>query len=505
MDSTYIFPIMTRYASIILIILLSGSISLAQKSDDDKFEKFKKEFKDDFERYRLEKKTEFEKFRQQLNEEYAQMIGGKWENFKSEKAKPKPTSPKPSKPLTAPDKSPAAPRNLPVSKIVPPERKIPDVPVSIPKIDRSKKQSYPINFTFYGTPCGIRNFDTSSLSLSGTDNASLKKAWGRLTADGNLDPLVDDCIRLREEMQLCDWGFLKLADKVSQTLYPKSPDSQAFLTDALLTQAGYDCRLTMRSGKLGMAFHPSHQLYSGSYLTLDGKDYYIYGQISGLSGGISTYRGDFRKSPTPIRMAMDRYPLLAAGKEEILYSSSGWKKAPPFDVPVNKYVMQFLDEYPVVDWNLYGLAPMSPESKSILIPVMEILTEGMGELEAVNLILSYLNHGFKYMTDGDQFNREKPFFPDENFFYPYNDCEDRAILFAKIVKEVLGLDAVYLKMPNHLAAAVRFSPGTKVSGASVNVDGRPYYVCDPTCIGAPAGYLAPKFANSFITVHKIEL
>ena len=61
---------------------------------------------------------------------------------------------------------------------------------------------------------------------------------------------------------------------------------------------------------------------------------------------------------------------------------------------------------------------------------MDIMTEGLGEEEAVNMILSYMNYGFKYMTDDNQFNREKPFFPDENFYYPYNDCEDRAILFS---------------------------------------------------------------------------
>ncbi|MDE6057263.1 MAG: hypothetical protein K2F93_04540, partial [Muribaculaceae bacterium] len=118
---------------------------------------------------------------------------------------------------------------------------------------------------------------------------------------------------------------------------------------------------------------------------------------------------------------------------------------------------------------------------------------------------SYMNYGFKYMTDDGQFGREKPFFPDENFYYPYNDCEDRAILFSRIVKQVLDLDAVYLFYPGHLAAAVKFSPGVNVKGATVDVDGVSYVVCDPTCIGAKAGYLHPNYAKQPVKVYKVAL
>ena len=90
------------------------------------------------------------------------------------------------------------------------------------------------------------------------------------------------------------------------------------------------------------------------------------------------------------------------------------------------------------------------------------------------------------MTDGEQFGFEKPNFPDETFYYPYCDCEDRAMLYSTLVRDLLGLDTILLDYPNHIASAVRFTediPGDYV----VLDDGSKYLICDSTYIGAPIG------------------
>ncbi|MDE6693632.1 MAG: hypothetical protein K2K05_09630, partial [Muribaculaceae bacterium] len=466
------------------------------------FEEFRNEKKAEFDRFRKEKQTEFEQYRQRLNEEYAAFLNSKWETFKAEPAKEPAMKPKPSTPETAKKDQNTTPRNLKISKVISPEPKIQDVPVTLPKVSEVRK-TYPVNFSFFNTQCGIDKFDTSQLSNTKTDNASLTSAWQQLTANERLTPLVEDCLRLREELRLCDWGYLLLVEKVAATLYPHSTDNQAFLTVAILNQSGYDSRIGIRGEHLGVLFHPSHQIYGQLYWPIDGKDYYLLGDINNLDAPLHSYHGDYRKSPTPIRLTLDRYPLLTPREAlQRRFSSSSWHDAPPFDITVNSSVIDFLNTYPLVDWPLYGTAPISPELKSVLWPAMSILTEGMDEVEAVNLLLAFHNYAFQYKTDGDQFGREKPFFFDENYYYPYNDCEDRAIMFAKLVNSILGLDVVYLKYPKHLAAAVCFSPGRQIKGAYVEVDGRKYYVCDPTCIGAKAGYLAGIFSTSTPEVYK---
>ena len=112
--------------------------------------------------------------------------------------------------------------------------------------------------------------------------------------------------------------------------------------------------------------------------------------------------------------------------------------------------------------------------------------------------MKYLQYGFDYATDEEQFGFEKPFFCEENYFYPKNDCEDRAVLFSFLVRYLLGMEVVLIDYPGHLATAVCFKEN--VSGASLVHKGKRYVICDPTYVGAPIGVEMPDFAQDDRTV-----
>ena len=103
-------------------------------------------------------------------------------------------------------------------------------------------------------------------------------------------------------------------------------------------------------------------------------------------------------------------------------------------------------------------------------------------MEAVGILLDFVQTAFEYQTDEQQFGKERPLFGDEILFYPYCDCEDRSILFSVLVRELVGLDVVLLNYPEHLATTVRFDDDVK--GDYIMIDGKRYVVCDPTYIGA---------------------
>ena len=92
---------------------------------------------------------------------------------------------------------------------------------------------------------------------------------------------------------------------------------------------------------------------------------------------------------------------------------------------------------------------------------------------------------FRYRTDTDQFGKEKPYFCEENFYYPYNDCEDRAVLFTFLVRKILGYDCLLLEYSDHVNCAVKIDGET--DGYFVRRGDSRYYVCDPTCQGAKVG------------------
>ena len=119
---------------------------------------------------------------------------------------------------------------------------------------------------------------------------------------------------------------------------------------------------------------------------------------------------------------------------------------------------------------------------------------GLDEQDAANRILRFIQKGFPYATDDEQFKREKYFYFEETLYYPLCDCEDRAIFYAYLVHEILGLDVHLIQFPGHECTAVAFNQPV-ANGTSYEYKGKTYYICDPTYIGARIGRCMPSYAK----------
>ena len=94
------------------------------------------------------------------------------------------------------------------------------------------------------------------------------------------------------------------------------------------------------------------------------------------------------------------------------------------------------------------------------------------------------------------------FFCEENYYYPQNDCEDRSVLFAFLVRHLLRLDVVLVDYPGHIPTAVHFNEN--VPGTAIMNNGKRYVICDPTYIGASIGTEMPGFKPEDRTVIPIK-
>lgn len=130
----------------------------------------------------------------------------------------------------------------------------------------------------------------------------------------------------------------------------------------------------------------------------------------------------------------------------------------------------------------------------MLYPKLRAYVKGKSENEAVNIILNFVQTAFEYGYDDEIWGGDRPFFAEETIYYPYSDCEDRSILFSRLVRDIVGLDMVLIYYPGHLATAVKFNEN--VSGDYLVVDGKKYVVCDPTYVNARVGMTMPKMDNS---------
>ena len=160
-------------------------------------------------------------------------------------------------------------------------------------------------------------------------------------------------------------------------------------------------------------------------------------------------------------------------------------------VVLNQNLIDFYNSCPInSEWGLYSKASLSNQAKETLYPVLRKAIAGKTQAQAANILLNFVQTGFDYATDQQQFGYERPLYPDESLYYPYCDCEDRSILFACLVRELMGLDVVLLDYPEHISTAVCFTED--VDGDYFMLDNKKYVACDPTYIGADVGLSMPS-------------
>ena len=162
-------------------------------------------------------------------------------------------------------------------------------------------------------------------------------------------------------------------------------------------------------------------------------------------------------------------------------------------LPINMAAMSFYSRYPQLEAREYILAQQDPLFLDALSAEITPVIAVMEDIASINMVLSFLQKDFDYKVDVEQFGNEKPFFPEENFIYAFNDCEDRSILFSFLAKHLLHKKVVLLEYEDHIASAILLNENLK--GDYVKIGAERYYVCDPSFMNAKIGMTIPEYRN----------
>jgi len=354
------------------------------------------------------------------------------------------------------------------------------------------------SFLFFNTDCNVSLNNTLSFSLRDASEKSVSQIWKTLSGN-QYDAMISDCLSLRNQLNLSDWGYMLLLKTLSENFLNKESNEAVLLQMFILTQSGYKVRIARASNHLALLIPFRETIYEYSYMNIGGVKYFIMNkELNGQTFYI--YNHEFPK---------EQYFSWQTGRPNLAEKLTAPKtfasaRYPEMNVTVqtNQNLIDFYNNYPLSSqWNLYMSAGLSETAKQTLYPALKRVIAGKSKTEAAAMLLNFHQTSFGYMTDGQQFGYERPLFADENFFYPYNDCEDRAILYALLVKELIGLEVVLLHYPGHLATAVHFLEN--VTGDYLIIDGKKFVVCDPTYIGANIGMAMPDYKNVNANVIKL--
>ena len=238
-----------------------------------------------------------------------------------------------------------------------------------------------------------------------------------------------------------------------------------------------------------------HQLYDTPFFIFDNQRYYAVSLDGTLHkpSGVYTYDGHYPGADKELDMRLrdkETYgDRINTRKLRFEYAGNDYE----IEVAYEKARVDFLGTYPQLDLELYFASKVGDATASPLLDQLSVAIDGMDEQEAVNFLLRFVQTSFKYKTDERQFGQENYLFPEETIYYPYSDCEDRSVLFAWLVRRLLGLEVVGLSYPGHVATAVHLK---KSNGDYIVHEGRRFTVADPTYVNARAGMTMPGYKNA---------
>lgn len=346
---------------------------------------------------------------------------------------------------------------------------------------------------YYGTELGVDCGDELGVQLAApVDAKAIGNFWSDLSKT-SYTTCLEQAQAHGKKLRLNDWGYMQLLDRIAAKLYPRSPNGRVLFTWFLMGKAGYDARVGYSDDAVVLMLPANSTVYATPFFTLEGTKYYclLPEDASAAERGLFTYDGQLEGATAILDLGLSAPPALPADPQQRLISFDFGGQSFKVPLELDRTTARFLEYYPQTDFPVYFSATPSAIASHSLLTELRPLVEGISELEAVNLLLCAVQTGFDYQTDDQQFGREKPLLPDETLYYPSSDCEDRSILFAFLVRELLGLPVVGLDYPGHIATAVGLSGN--ISGDVVVSGGKRLVICDPTYINATAGMCMPQF------------
>lgn len=488
---------MARFKSFLLISLLFRLSMFTSSAQTD-------DFYAQYEKFSKHAKAEYEDYRAQCNAEYVKFLERAWKEYKV-----LPSIPRPKDEVVPPtimprqDKNKKQAKEIPIENVVSPILSLPQPKPISPIYENDKVEEKNFSFSYMGTTCEVRLPKDLNIRMSGCESCMIATIWKQLATNA-MDNTIRDFLALRLKMQLCDWAYLNLIDTFAQAFCGHGNEA-VIMAAFIYSQSGYKMRLGRDCEKLYLLYGSKHGIYEKGYIVIEGINYYpLDDKVERME--ISDFSFPQEQSMSLYIENAQKFTIRPSAKRKL---ASEQYHDVTIDSQVNLNLIQFYNTYPssevngnfMTRWKMYADTPMDESVSQMLYPDIKNKIEGLSDVQAVNQILNWVQTAFQYEYDDKVWGHDRAFFAEETLYYPYCDCEDRAILFTRLVRDLLGLKCILVYYPGHLASAVCLKQ--QVNGDYISLDGDVYTICDPTYIGAPVGITMPEMDNRSAKVIKL--
>ena len=465
-----------------------------------------------FQEFQQEQNRAFKNYQDQMDVDFVSYLKSQWSYVHG---KPPSDLYQKKKPTKLPvKKEQAAPKRKKLTidaektVVTKPVAAVKNKPVMVVKIAPDRRYKYK-EISYYGLNLKIavdKNLPTSFSPIKSSKDIS--RFWDKISRY-DFSETLKNLEQYQKIYHLNGWSMYEMTAKLSQQLYTKAYEQKLF-SWFLLNKLSYKVKIAYTKSQVVLLSATQGPLYATPFIRMNGQRYYALDfYLKGKIGSLYTYKKDFPLSHKRIDFSLKTLPLLPykAVEREVVFKDQDLK----FTLKLNAHLLDYMSHYPQVDYRVYFESMPEREVEQVIIDKFSPLLKGKSRSEALDILLHFVQKSFAYETDDEQFGHEKVMFAMETFFYPYSDCDDRAVLFAYLAERLLGVKVVGLKLSDHMATAIHVRKIAKDLDY-LQVDS--FIVADPTYINANLGRAMPQYINkraeiittdktrTFITVEK---
>jgi hypothetical protein len=449
-----------------------------------------------FEEFQRVQNIQFQRYKDANDLEFSRYLKTPWEEYTTErspnlykKQKPKSITPSLEKHINS-----VGPR-VQIAR-----GKLSDTNLTLPSIIEKRD----LNLLFFGQKVAL-DIDKNYLNAKfyPQNQVGITNFFNTIAAS-EYEETIATIEKLAQRYQLNDWGIYQLVQLISESIYTL-PDERKLFSWFLFNKLGYAVKIGLASKHVVVMYWSKKTIYATPKFTFEGKEFYVINSYAqGFSESVFTYPQNYPNAEKPLDLSIKSLPRWKADIRTKLLTFKQFSKEYKIHYNYDANLIAFMATYPQADYETYFNAPMSPMAYDSIAKDIKKYIDGKKSSVAINFVLNFVQKAFLYERDQAQFNREKVMFAEETLFYEKSDCEDRAILFATLVKKLFAITVIGVKYKDHMATAL-YIP---MKGDSVKAGLRRFVIADPTYVNANIGESMPKYRSkipeSFIVVKRDE-
>ena len=386
-----------------------------------------------------------------------------------------------------------------------------------------------LHFNFYSEDISLV-FDPQMLNIRLEQNSDLavnySNYFDNLYEKTAYYYIIGSLREIRTKLKLSNWFYYLLIQQTVDNLlsdHNLPPVYNELLTWFLLTKAGFYTSLNFDNSVVSVSVFTSNTVFdtllepfsintkTGWMVNLSASnalrkgDKALYQKIQKQTNFEPIYK---QKIILPFAFFIDSLPKLIqpkVDKKYVHFLHDNKEEEISYLNDIN--YIELLYYHPSLSLEKSSHIPLPEITKTSLFDELKSRMANMNDTEAVRYLMSFTRQAFVYASDDSLYKDtydliNVTFSPTETLYYESSDCEDRAVLFAYLVRELVKLDVIIIEYDTHANTAVLFDP--PIGNDHIFYEGKTYSICDPT---GPSndmgiGQTPPKYRNAKYTVVK---